>query len=247
MMKKRSSIVVLIPILIMIFVFLGCNTSVPQGTNIISRKYETDYEDYFNYLQPYLECMDVDAYYETEEGIDLYLTYRSNYDMEESFADVIEAHNLYVLRNDSYFPKDFNVSIREIMNGKYYCYSNEPSLFGLKGDISQITVDNKDIFQYCLVDDYKVKNDFDIPTGDYCNELKVLAIEITGSGAPGTHGVPPSDYTFLSNFPNLQKLILITDWDYDSKESFYCDILAHYPDLEIYTAPLKKELIPYEL
>lgn len=66
MMKKRSSIVVLIPILIMIFVFLGCNTSVPQGSNIISRKYETDYEDYFNYLQPYLECMDVDAYYETE-------------------------------------------------------------------------------------------------------------------------------------------------------------------------------------
>lgn len=241
-MRIKEIIKLLTLLMLFLMPVCGCELNVSKNENVISKKYGTDYEEYFDYMQTRLNCLSVGAYYENADGIKLFLSDKKNYDFDVSFADALDTHNAFTDANGSYFSKDMKIVYAEENAGNIYQFSNKPDFFGISEDSKEIIIQNNNQFTYCLVNFSKITNSWNCPAGDYRDNIKVIAVDVTKSGAKGSKLIP-SDFSFLSDFSNLEKVVFLTDWEYDENESFYDEVIKNYPNLEIYTSSYRGPLI----
>lgn len=247
--KKFFLIISLTGILTFCGCFFNINDKGP-AQNILSEKYGiTDYSAYFNDLDPYLRQFFIqysndESYLGNDIGIIISLK-RKNEDTDEIFEDnyahLINAHNNFIQNNLNYFGKDINfVYSQRNPDGEVYQFSNKPSFYRLDADISELSVDNNNQLAYCLINYGKANYGFSYcPQGDYLDEVKVLGYSLYKDHTP-------YDFSFLNNFPNLEKIVFLDVKEYNEKDKFYYDLKKDYPSLEVYTATYSKELIKQE-
>lgn len=218
----------------------GCNLSdILSGGDPVTNKYGTNYVEYFTYMKPYLDNISND--YREEDGrIRIFLQTSSNSD--EAFAGVLDAHNAYVNENSLYFDQDLTIIYAEEHNGVVFQFGNRPESLSYDppSNISEIDFGNNGELQYCIINFNKISNYSIISVGDFLGKVKVLGVDISGSGK-GYKSIP-NDFSFIERFPNLEKVVFYTNWEYDETESFYDEVMSKYPSLEIYTES-KGELI----
>lgn len=231
-----------------LLVFLTAIVMMLSGCNIHNNSYGTDYAEYFSYMKPYLDKPRIHRW---DEGDRIRIFMEHGHSDEDSYYDtffgVLDAHNAFVDDNSAYFDRN-NLCIvyGEVLAGEIFQFSNTPDFFfyGTSVNLSEISYENDGSLCYCMVNYDKIAYTSLWPEGDCLEEVKVICIDISRNN--GSKFIP-SDFSFLATFPNLEKVVFSTNWEYDETESFYDEVMNEYPSLEIYTRVLgSDELIQQE-
>lgn len=242
-MKMNTKFAKLAILILLLSFVVGCG----KNTNHLN----TVNEQYFDSLQGMLDDCKVDAFSEDTNGIYLSVSdpmTNKNVIFDEVFADLLEEHNTFVKNNIEYFPENFAIRIEKNDGGRLgvgYCNKGQ-SIPWIDCDISVLGITENNHLKYSYTDLTWAYYQFYKKECKCREEVEVLVVECVRSNGGLNDHIGDYWIDLIDLYPNLRKLLIVTDWDYDSKDVGYETIRTKYPDLEIYTLPYGDELIYYE-
>lgn len=236
-MKNRKIISLMLVLVFAVSLLSGCSGYKSP------KRIKSSYPEWIEYLKPVLDAVKVTDYTENDNCIYL--------ETQGSLADygkLITTHNEFIEKNPDYFSKGEKIKFADYSGGRtlrhfYNSVDSDDLMTYLNGGKADIYPDRNGKMICTFIDwpgEAWVFGDDNINTQlGFLSEVKVLVLDVRGENGH------PDKWDFLKFYPNLERLVLITNWEYDTGETMYEDIISMCPDVKIITADFAQELHCY--
>ena len=219
-------------------VFASCLTGCGNSEDKYRKQLKSAYPEWYEYLSPALDDVTVTEYKTASGMIQIGVENKSS---ENSFVKLAKLHNEFIGKNPAYFTNSERFYFCKYKSGKFQCcLASYPNInIGSYRKIENknevfVGENGKLIYGAVAYDD--IGSLYDTKGNYLLKDVNVLFLDIC---AKGKDSLPASsDWNFLSKFTGLEKIVLITNWEYDANEKMYSAINSYHPKFTIYTSSL---------